>query len=670
MAKIRILPDQLANQIAAGEVVERPASVVKELVENSLDARATRIEVEIEGGGTRLIRIIDNGEGMDEDDVLLSLERHGTSKIRTDKDLTAIGTLGFRGEAIPSIGSVSKMTIISRRSDAELGTRAEIQFGKLQKVHEAGCSVGTIFEIKNLFGNTPARKKFLRTVRTELNHIDEVIKNYALANPQITFSLTVNGKRTLYLDNTLSLEQRLSQLIHYNGRYIAVGDQEATTPERRVFGFLIPPEKLHTGPARLRLFVNGRAIKDRMMTHGVAEGLRGFLMKGKNPAGLLHLILPASEVDVNVHPAKHEVRFGNSRDIHYLISQAVASAMSSEQRRLQTSMFGHNKPASTTVPVEREQPVANPFSPVSDVPVEAKTPSPARPAPMVSPSQPLSVPASSPSQEIEKESTPDIPPEPKIPRDLVNDYSADSFSKSAPETSEISNDIEPLETYEPSPQIHQPVPLINTPQEPAKPASLIPEAPPGHGLQIVGQFSDLYIFCRNSEGLLVIDQHAAHERLLYEELREQYLGNNVARQNLLFPETVELTLFQAQLVEKHEDELDHMGFTLREFGGNSFIISAIPALAGQSNPTELLNDVLEQFGSESNRRDSGDRIDTILSTMACKAAVKAGTTLSHREIDGLLNRMAQANLFSHCPHGRPVVKQFNQNDLKKWFHRT
>ncbi|WP_136805500.1 DNA mismatch repair endonuclease MutL [Desulfosediminicola flagellatus] len=648
MSKIRILPDQLANQIAAGEVVERPASVVKELLENSLDAGASRIEVEIEGGGTRLIRIIDNGEGMDEDDVLLSLERHGTSKIHTDKDLTAIGTLGFRGEAIPSIGSVSKMTIISRRADAELGTRAEIQFGKLQKVHEAGCSVGTIFEIKNLFGNTPARKKFLRTVRTELNHIDEVIKNYALANPEITFSLTVNGKRTIYLDNTLSLEERLSQLIHYNGRYICIGDEHATTPERRVYGFLIPPEKLHTGPARLRLFVNGRAIKDRMMTHGVAEGLRGFLMKGKNPAGLIHLILPPSEIDVNVHPAKHEVRFGNSRDIHYLISQAVASAMNNEQRRLQTAMFGHNKPTATTVPVEREQPVENPFSPVPDI-QDRKTKNAApRPTPMFPPSPQMEDRQFSSSEPFIPEPPHDLPAEPPHP----------------------GNDIGLFETCEPVPQTERPVAAVSKPQEPAQPASLLPKAPVGHGLQIVGQFSDLYIFCRNSEGLLVIDQHAAHERLLYEELRQQYLGNNVARQTLLFPETVELTLFQVQLVEKHQEEIDHMGFSLREFGGNSFIISAIPALAGQANPTELLNDVLEQFGSESNRRDSGDRIDTILSTMACKAAVKAGTTLSHREIDSLLNRMARANLFSHCPHGRPVVKQFNQNDLKKWFHRT
>lgn len=652
MSKIRILPEQLANQIAAGEVVERPASVVKELLENSLDAGATRVEIEIEGGGTSLIRIIDDGEGMDEDDVLLSLERHGTSKIATDVDLTAISTLGFRGEAIPSIGSVSKMTITSRRAQSELGTRAEIHFGKLIKVHEAGCSVGTIFEIKNLFGNTPARKKFLRTVRTELNHIDEVIKNYALARPEITFSLSVGGKRIFYLDNTLTLELRLAGIMNYTGSFIQVGNAGAVAPDRRVYGFLIPPEKLSTGPAKLRLFVNGRAVRDRMISHGVAEGLRGFLMKGKNPAGLIHLILPAAEVDVNVHPAKHEVRFRNSSDIHFLISKAVAAAMQNEQQRLHTSIFGSSRQQPTTiVPLERDQPVENPFFPDEELAA----------ADYATESDPLTSisdrPHVGPYREI-RELNLSPPPSSAIPSGPVVRKTVTAMT-------------EPLSMFEPTPAITgAQEPLSTGPVSPPQPASLLPRSSTGHGLQIIGQFADLYIFCRSNEGLLVIDQHAAHERLLFEELRQQYLGRVVARQNLLFPETLELSLFQTQLVERHAEELDQMGFSIREFGGNSFIISAVPALAGKMSPTELLTDVLEQFGSESNRRDTGDRIDTILATMACKAAIKAGTTLNPQEIDALLNRMAKADLFSHCPHGRPVVKQFSQSDIKKWFYRT
>lgn len=651
MSKIRILPDQLANQIAAGEVVERPASVVKELLENSLDAGATRIEVEIEGGGTGLIRIIDNGEGMDEDDVLLCLERHGTSKIASDADLAAISTLGFRGEAIPSIGSVSKMTIISRRADAELGTRAEMHFGKLIKVHEAGCSAGTIFEIRNLFGNTPARKKFLRTMRTELSHIEEVLKNYALARPEISISLSVSGKRSFSLDSTLSLEQRLASIMNYAGGYIIVGDAAAVTPERRVFGYLVPPEKLHTGPARLRLFVNGRAVRDRMIGHGVAEGLRNFLMKGKNPAGLIHLHLPPAEVDVNVHPAKHEVRFRNSRDVHLLISSSVAGAMQKEQQRLQTSIFGKSlqQPA-TALPPERSQPVESPFFLEED-----QTPSGPAPRPETS---------WSPADDGQEE-------QPFY-------ENRQPFNRPAGKATPATISARSIAAEEPAGRFTTSEPVL-PPHEPAvrsagavspQPASLLPKNSAGHGLQVIGQFANLYIFCSNSEGLLVIDQHAAHERLLFEELRRQYTGQSMARQNLLFPETVELTLFQAQLVERHAEELEHMGFSLREFGGNSYLLSAVPALLGQANPAEMLADVLEQFGSESSRRDTGDRMDTILATMACKAAVKAGTALNPQEIDALLNRMAKADLFSHCPHGRPVVKNFSQSDIKKWFHRT
>jgi len=651
MSKIRILPEQLANQIAAGEVVERPASVVKELLENSLDAGATRIEIEIEGGGTGLIRIIDDGEGMDEDDVLLSLERHGTSKISSNEDLSAISTLGFRGEAIPSISSVSKMTITSRRSDTELGTRAEVHFGKLIRVHEAGCAMGTVFEIKNLFGNTPARKKFLRTTRTELGHIDEVVRNYALARPEITFSLTVNGKRSMYLDNTLPLADRLATLMNYSGRFITVETPTGGKNGRQLNGFLLPPEQLMSGPARLRLFVNGRAVKDRMMMHGVIEGLRGFLMKGKNPAGLIHLRLPAEEVDVNVHPAKQEVRFRNSRDIHYFISDAVAKAMAQEQRLLQSTMFGTNRqPDPTPIPLENDLPLPGTLQPETPPETENEKGFP----------QPSDVSANTPSRRVtftqpQASSTPAIS---KSPNSSIKPHETHRAAERFLETAE------PRLTQK---ENRQHGPSAAGPQQ----TSLLSPTSAGHGLQVIGQFANLYIFCRNNDNqLLVIDQHAAHERLLFEELRRQYLSGTVPRQNLLFPETVELTIFQARLAEQYTEELDHMGLSVREFGGTSYLISAVPALAGKINPAELLIDILQQFGSENNRRDSSDKIDSILATMACKAAVKAGTVLTVREIDALLERMARADLFSHCPHGRPVVKIFSQKEIQRWFYRT
>jgi len=626
MPKIRILPEQLANQIAAGEVVERPASVVKELLENSLDAKASRIEIEIEGGGTRLIRIIDNGEGMDEDDLLLSLERHGTSKIQQEEDLGSIDTLGFRGEAVPSIGSVSQFTITSRPLQTELGTRVVLHFGKLTKVHEIGCSFGTTVEVRNLFGNTPARRKFLRTARTELGHIDEVVKNYALGSPKVTFILRINGRDTIYLDNSLSIKQRLGKIMRYDGIFIPVNTNNTI---RQVSGFLVPPEKVTIGPAKMRVFVNGRAIRDRMIVHAVTEGLRGFLMKGKNPSGLIHLTLPPNEVDVNVHPAKHEVRFRNSRDVHTLLSQSVAQAMLEHQKVIKSTIFGADRSvARTAIPLE---------SPHID------------------------------SLSLEPSVVAEEPP--RYDDRLINNS---HFVK--PSDSQIPTHHET--TSFPSTPTN-PLALLATAEPIQKTAFEEKDLPirqknPGakHNLFVIGQYDNLYIFCKTSEGLLVIDQHAAHERLLYEKFRKQYLANTIVRQTLMFPETVELSLFQAQLVEKNEEELDRIGFSVREFGGNSYIISAVPALAGLANPRELFLDILEQFGSETNRSDSGGFLDTILATMACKAAVKAGTELSSLEIDNLLNEMTKADLFTHCPHGRPVVKQFSRDEVKKWFYRT
>jgi DNA mismatch repair protein MutL len=627
MSKIHILPEHLANQIAAGEVVERPASVVKELVENSLDANATRIEIEIEGGGTRLIRIIDDGEGMDEDDILLCLERHGTSKIKEGHDLISISTLGFRGEAIPSIGSVSKLSIISRPDSAELGTKVVYEYGKLLKVHETGTSRGTQFEIKNLFGNTPARRKFLRTVRTELGHIEEIIKNYSLGSPQISFVLRVNGRETLHLDANHSLEQRLAHIMNYQGRFIEVGTPFNNRSSMEVHGLLVPPETPLATASKLRFFVNGRAIKDRMMAHAVHEGLRGFLMKGKSAAGYLHIRLPVDQIDVNVHPAKHEVRFRNSREIHEHITKAVITAMEGHQRILQESIFH--------IPAKDEPPQQG----------------------YLPPEEPPSFPP--PTSSFSS-----APPQHEHQQNVSSPHTNNQWKAK----NEIPNYYQNFETREP--QFSKPEPPEQekiTLEEKVPPPSLTTHE---HGLQIIGQFRDLYIFCQSEHGLVVIDQHAAHERLLYEEFRSHFIEGKVASQTLLFPETVELTLFQIQLVEKHTEEIQRMGFTIKEFGGSSYVISAIPALAGQAPPSELFLDLLETFGSEKEKNTGGDRIDHILSTMACKAAIKSGYSLTETEINALLNRMARANLFSHCPHGRPVVKQFNENDIKKWFFRT
>ncbi len=598
MSKIRVLPEQLANRIAAGEVVERPASVVKELIENSLDAGATRIEIEIEGSGTRLIRVIDNGEGMVEDDVLLCLERHGTSKIKEDHDLEAISSLGFRGEAIPSISSVSRMTITSRHQAEDLGTSAILNYGKLYKVHETGCARGTIIEIRNLFGNTPARKKFLRTSRTEIGHIDEIVKNYALAAPAVSFLLRIDARQTLLLDSDQNLEERLAGVLHYAGDFIEIDFSEPGHKLPLISGLLIPPDAPVKGSARIKLLVNGRSVKDRMLSHGVSEGLRGFLMKGRNPAGLLHLRIDPAEVDVNVHPTKQEVRFRRSRDIHQLIVQGIQKGMRGYQQNLQNSVF--------------QQPVT----------------------------------------------------EPKIIKAPIATPSKSVAALSQPTTAEPVPAMSPATLVPPAAPVTKKKEIVSPEAVFAKPA------PKGHGLRVVGQYDKLYIFCQSGDGLIVIDQHAAHERLLFEKLKKQFLQGTVTRQNLLFPETVELSLADSRKVEQHWEEINKMGFSVRDFGDNSYVISAVPALGSHISPSDLFLDILEQFGSPQGSKGHGSLLDDILASMACKAAVKAGDALSSQEIEALLSNMAKADLFSHCPHGRPVLKQFSDAEIKKWFHRT
>jgi len=612
MSKIRILPEQLANQIAAGEVVERPASVVKELLENSLDAGASHIDIEIDGGGTRLIRITDNGEGMDEDDVLLCFERHGTSKIKDGDDLAAVNTLGFRGEAIPSIASVSRMIITSRQKQLELGTTVICHFGSIKKVHETGARTGTSIEVKNLFGNTPARRKFLRTTRTELSHIDDTVKNYALARPDVSFSLRINDRQTIRVEADMELQTRLAQLLNYSGKFLTVNSGTPGLDSIVVSGLLLPPESSAPVAGRIRLFVNNRAIKDRLLLHGVHEGLRSFLLKGKSPAGIIKVRLSPELVDVNVHPAKHEVRFRDSRLVHQKVSDAVREAMISRQQHVRQDIFSGS---------------ANRFR------IDSET--------IEIPPKPLHTTDS--AQVSTLEGSQPMRPSSQSPASLPDLFST-------------GEEVHQLQHNEP----YQPVPAgVSDQREVIRVEDLV----------LIGTYQDLYIFCRNKDSLVVIDQHAAHERLLYEDLRSQYARGKVASQNLLFPVTLELTTFQSELVETNLQALESMGFGIRDFGGTTWVLAALPALAGSTSPQDLFLDIIEQFGSEKEVR-AGDSLNTILATMACKAAVKSGDPLSGPEIKALLESMVQADLFSHCPHGRPVVKIFNQTEITKWFHRT
>ncbi|WP_417913551.1 DNA mismatch repair endonuclease MutL [Candidatus Electronema sp. JM] len=591
MSKIRILSDQLASRIAAGEVVERPASAVKELLENALDAGADRIDIHVEGDGTRLIRVADNGCGMDQDDVLLCLERHATSKLREDSDLESVATLGFRGEALPSIASVSRLTILSRLSGAAAGTRAEVRGGILHDVHEDGCTSGTVIEVRGLFSNVPARRKFLKSKRTELAHIEEVIRSQAAACPEISFSLLIDERSVLDLP-AASPEQRLRAICRCPDADLLELDSDG---EMTVNGWLLLPEESGTAP--LRICVNRRPVQDRMLRHAIAEGLRGLLMKGQQPAGLLLLTVAPELADINVHPAKREIRFRNAGAVYQAVMQATEAAVRRHQERLRSRFFAGPKDVNAgALPLSPQHQTDYTF-------VGAKNFSPLQH-----------------SQEI-------CIAEPQPPFQ-------EKFAP-PPETSNTANRL----------------PLLLEPEQRGT-------------LRLIGQFANLYLLCEQDGQLVVIDQHAAHERILYQQLRQQHERKQPAKQTLLFPILAELTAEQADVLEQEAETVAALGVEAEFFGGSTWLIKALPAVAAHLPPQEVLADVLGGLTAK-----LPDCVDKLLASLACKAAVKAGSSLQPQEMLALLHEMGGSELFSHCPHGRPVLKSFSKQEVERWFRR-
>ena len=637
MSKIKILSEHLANQIAAGEVIERPASVVKELLENAIDAGAGMVQIEIEGNGTKMIRVIDDGAGMDRDDVLLCLERHATSKLGEgtvdSSRLNAIQSLGFRGEAIPSIASVAKMTITSRTEQDELGTRVDIRYGKIIKIHETGCSKGTAIEVRDLFGNVPARKKFLKSGRTELFHIEETVKNYCLANSRLGVSYRVNGSTIHdFPADTDALEGRVKMLYNRENSEPLIrirSDSPASAADHgttMVTGFLVAPEYSFGASSRLRLFVNGRAVRDRMMAHAASEGLAGYLMKGRTPAGVIFVAIPYEAVDVNVHPAKQEVRFRQPDSVHHLIVDTVRAAMARYQDLSKASIFGVKKR-----PEVRESP--------ADSPLQSRKAGPTKPSSLWS--RLVDSPTASPEERL-------FPgPDADLNKDIPRHYG------------EAAATAEPAGPF----------------QQTAAPEVQVPDT-----LKPIGQIMDLYLLCEAQKDgenyLVVIDQHAVHERILFENLKKQFYDGRMASQNLLFPKMIELPPESGEIIEKNREQISRLGIIVEEFGGAHYIIKAVPSVVSHLSPEEILTGILSRFSAGSHDSETGrkrtdaTRFDDILSTMACKAAIKAGQNLSSQEMTQLLKLMKESRAFTHCPHGRPVVRMFSGSEIKKWFHRT
>lgn len=620
MTTIFILPEILSNKIAAGEVVERPASVVKELTENAIDAGSTRIHIEIEQGGRSLIRVSDNGKGMSADDALLSIERYATSKLKEDKDLFSIHTLGFRGEALPSIASVSHFTLITRDSSSAAGTKIVIQGGKIKDVTEVGAPVGAQVSVGQLFFNTPARRKFLKSVSSEAAHIADTLSTLAMGWPQIQFTLSHNGKTVktwaqakdpfLRAVDILGNETRpYLRKIEYHGN--------GTT----LSGWVSDPLLHRSTSQKIYILVNGRAIRDRGLQHALFEGYRGRLVKGRFPLAVIQIDTPPDQVDVNVHPAKHEVRFADKNTIYRMVIDAVYRALSLPEQK---SRGAHEKPSFSETPLIQEKEIVPPTVPDWEEPGQKRFYGTKEPAP---------------------------PPFPDA--SLVRESL--SPSPATPPWEEISAD-------------HPERPLV-PPTPPFQQKSLFEEDSFFKGLRILGQFKETYIVCESREELILIDQHAAHERIYYEKLKRE-LENAVSLvQTLLIPETLELNFREADLLEKMIPELKELGIEIEPFGGNTFIVKSVPALLSDRAIGPMVVELVEKRIEGDFSGSIEEKQDQCLMVMACHTVVRARQSLSDKEIRALLIDLDACDAPSFCPHGRPTFIRWSKGDIEKRFGR-
>jgi DNA mismatch repair protein MutL len=645
---IRILPEAVANKIAAGEVVERPASVVKELMENSLDAGATRVEVSVEAGGKRLVRVSDDGSGMSRDDALLAFERHATSKIKSAEDLFEISTLGFRGEALPSIAAVSRLVLETRQASEAAGTRVEIVGGKLRDVKEVAWPGGTRVEARDLFFNTPARRKFLKSESTELGHIATLVTHYALAHPGKSFRLTSLTNEIVNVSPVASHRERVYQLM--GGQLLeqmvevapverripmpAVSETEeeaAATenpPTARVVGFASRPEVQKLNRNQIYFFVNRRLVRDRLILHAVTEAYRNILPRGVFPVALVFLELPATEVDVNVHPSKTEVRFRQTNFIHDLVRDSIRQSLIASRP---VAAFPLPRSAQATDQSLEE--------------VEA-TERLAEETPFMRGSEP---PASAPR--------------------LLSARGGDDFRLSAPRP-ELHTGSLPLEEaaaalYAPI----EPVPEVGEAfgGEPGVGTETADEFPVD--LQPIGQVQESFIVATNAEGLWIIDQHVAHERVLFEHHLNRRREKKVEGQRLLLPIVVELKPEQEVTFQEIAEELSANGFEVEPFGQRTVAVKTAPADIRADDVEKLLIEILDGVGRET-RAVTLDALRTkIAASVACHAAIKVNMALDRPKMQWLLRELSRTACPMTCPHGRPIVLRYGLKEIQKAFKR-
>lgn len=662
MAIIHELSPHLADLIAAGEVVERPASVAKELVENAIDAGATRITVEIENGGITYLRIADNGCGMSAEDAPVAFRRHATSKLRTEADLAAIGTLGFRGEALAAISSVTRIDLFTRQKGAIAGQHLHLEAGDIQVQEEAGCPEGTTIVVRDLFYNTPARMKFLKKDFTEAGYILSVVQHAALSHPEIGFCLIRDGKQVFSTDGKGKL---MAPVFAVFGKEMTANMLEVPRTERNgmtVFGYVVKPHAGRPNRSMQHFFVNGRYVKSRLMQAALEEAYRNAIITGKYPSGAVFLELPLGAVDVNVHPAKTEVKFSQEKPVFEAVYAACKNALAAGDN-IPLLVHKEKAPAAAerkTEPEPQEVCIQQRFA--------APLPKPVAPGQKV------------PEIPVLEDFLVAVPPRAQkpasrgmyaaAPRILQEESSHSSRAVQPSGAMQLPEEQPAMKAVQHASEEQTSGPLMTAvPEAVPSPAEMQEDAqfsPLDSGARVIGECFQTYLIAEDADGLILIDKHAAHERMLFNKLRRE--AHRMPQQELLAPVIVELSGEEAAAVQEGIEEIRQAGFVIDGFGENSFAVRSVPAYLDSADVPGVIGDLADKLLHS--RAAVPDRLDDLIHTVACKAAIKAGRPTSLTELQDLCDRVLADEEIRSCPHGRPTTVRLTKYELDKMFKRV
>ena len=601
--RIVVLSSEIANKIAAGEVVERPASIVKELVENSIDAGAGDIRVELEKGGCQSIKVIDNGSGIEREDVALVFERHATSKIYNFEDIYSVASFGFRGEAMPSIASIARVELLTRRKDDLAGTRATLEAGKIQEVAPAGCPAGTQISVTKIFANVPARRKFLKTESTEQGLCLDAITRLALAHPEISFQVNINGRDAFTAPQVRDASERIAMVMgeNFSNHCVLINAQKENIS---LTGFISRPEFTKSNSKSIYLFVNKRFVRDNSVTHAVLSAYRQIIEARRYPAAVLFLDLSPEDVDVNVHPAKMEVRFKDSYSVYDLVFKTIAQSLAGAETSKGNIIY-------------RLSPKVDLLSRRKDMNDSASDFAPSRERITVKPFGLFS------RQNLQQAITNDLLTRSSV-AEKVATFNSDNIG--AKETITF------------------------------------------FSLKYLGQFANTYLIFAGDDGLLLLDQHAAHERIILERLKKT-MGPQIISQSLLMPEIVNLTPGQITLFSGYINFLQEIGLEIEIFGRDAIVVKTLPVILSQVQAREIISDIADQLGEQNQMPSLQEKKEKILASLACRAAIKANTVLSSDEVAALCRDLEETPFNLTCPHGRPITINFSLSEIERMFKR-